>query len=474
MQRIFGCIIVLHFCFMMNGQQNSTLFLMHATPQANFVNPAVRNYCTWMLGLPVISSFHVEYGNPSFTFKALKKQSNNTFLLDGNQILNKLGRINYLTTELHTNLFFLSFWRKDNFFTFSINEKADLFLTYPRDLMAIGVKGNTQFEGQTADLNHVGVFLNYRREYAIGMARRSSDDFVWGIRGKWLFGKMNTSTVQSQNSLYTAPATFDLDLNVLWRLNTTLPIRVETSPDDSVIAIHSDVKIGKILLERHNVGLAFDLGFIHYHNDDVTIAGSILDIGAIRWSSNGYSFTDNGHYVYQGPLTDTVTANYFNQLKSAFKDKLQIRATHKSYVSFLNPMVYMGVTYKLKDDLDVGGLVSGRINRYRITSGLTLSVNKDFNRSTAVSLSWSYIYKSIKNVGAGIKLGTSPLQFYAVSDNIFGLIKPLDTNNINLRFGLQFSFGCSEEKLSKVCGCGWVDEENNRRERIKRMKRMKK
>jgi hypothetical protein len=154
---------------------------MQATPQANFVNPAVRNECKWMLGLPVISSVHLEFGNPSFTvMEVLHKQPDNTYLFDGNSVMSKLGRTNYLNTEAHTNLFFLSFWKKDNFYTLSVNEKADLFLTYPHDLFAIAWKGNTQFEGQHADLSRTGIFLNYRREYAFGIAKLVQNNLVLG------------------------------------------------------------------------------------------------------------------------------------------------------------------------------------------------------------------------------------------------------------------------------------------------------
>src|SRR5208282_5712086 len=86
----------------LEGQQDATLFFMHSTPQANFVNPAVRNDCKWMLGLPVLSSFHVEYGNSGFSVMQLIHNLPDSTI----QSLN-LNPINYITTELYINLFFL-------------------------------------------------------------------------------------------------------------------------------------------------------------------------------------------------------------------------------------------------------------------------------------------------------------------------------------------------------------------------------
>ncbi len=49
------------------AQQNNTLFFMHSLPEANFINPAVQINCGIFIGLPLVSSFHMNIANSGFT-----------------------------------------------------------------------------------------------------------------------------------------------------------------------------------------------------------------------------------------------------------------------------------------------------------------------------------------------------------------------------------------------------------------------
>lgn len=451
---------------------------MQNTPQANFVNPAVTNECNLLLGLPVISSVHLNLGHSGFSFnQVLKKQGDGTYLFDGNSVMSKLGNRNYFDTEIHTNLLFVGFWIKENYITFTVNEKADLFITYPGDLFSVGWKGNTQFEGETAKFSGTAGLFNYRREYAVGIARKNESDVWLGARAKLLFGKLNTTFTKSKIDLYTDPTTFDLTFNSDWQMNTSMPITVNETDSGTVESVDFEGNAVDILLNRKNIGFATDLGFIKELNEDVTLSGSILDLGFISWRDNGYAFQQKGNYTYDGPLGDTIDdENYFDDLTRVVQEEFGITAQPKTYTQFLSPRIYFGGTYRLKDDLNAGLLLTSKITRFRITSGLTLSLNKAFTDWFSGSLSLSYMYRDIKNVGAGFKLGRKPLQFYMVTDNIIAAFSPYSVRNVNLRFGLQLNFGCDKNSgkgSSKGCGCAGMDDSSKHQERIKKLVRKK-
>lgn len=440
------------------AQQNSTLSFLPGASQANILNPAVVNDCNLIIGLPVLSSVHLNAGNSGFSYNQLATKKS-------------IPNVSYFDSEFHTNLLFAGFWAKENFLTFSVNEKADLFMTYPGDMYAIIQGGNSQFEGETANLGKSGVFLNYRREYAAGIARQTKSGLQWGARGKLLFGKLNTTMTQSKIDLYTDPVTFDLTFHSDWSMNTSLPINVPVNTSGYAESVeYNDTPVTRILMNRQNIGFAADLGFIKEIDDLITISGSIIDLGFISWKTNGISFSQDGSYTYKGPIGDSIdNENYMENLTRIITEEFGVTAAPGSYMQPLSPRVYFGATYRLRDDLNAGILGTAKINRYKITKGITLSLNKQFSEKFSGSVSYSYLYNSLKNLGLGVKLGKNPLQFYAASDNILGFFNLASTHSANIRFGLQLNFGCDRETKFGGCGCEGMQNAANHRQKMNKI-----
>ncbi|MFO7657601.1 MAG: hypothetical protein R6W78_11075, partial [Bacteroidales bacterium] len=64
-------LILLSLCFPVMGQQSHTLYFLHNVPQSNLLNPAVQNECKLFIGLPLISSLHINLANSGFTYNQL-------------------------------------------------------------------------------------------------------------------------------------------------------------------------------------------------------------------------------------------------------------------------------------------------------------------------------------------------------------------------------------------------------------------
>lgn len=448
------------------SQQSNTLFFMHSVPQSNFINPAVQAECRWFIGLPVLSSVHFNLAHNGFTVNhLLESQEEGIYTLDAENLVKKLAQTNYLSTEIYTHLLAIGHKRNDYYFTFSIRERNDFISFYPKDLFAFVYKGNTQFEGEWMSLKGTGIQFNHFREYAIGVSKKYDDNRTFGIRGKILFGKLNLNTRRSDIGLFTAPNTFDLIFVNDIIVNASLPVSLEIDASGNYnITDEYYTSISDIIFNRRNYGLAFDAGFIYKYDENITISGSILDVGAIYYRTDLTNYDVEGEFFYDGPLWDTIPAeSYLEDMVNTFTDGSIIE--NRPYIYALQPKIMIGASYKLNNKINLGGLIAGKIYKQKIQSGLILSANSRFARYFSLNLSWSYIHRSINNIGLGLAVGRAPLQFYIISDNVPGMIWLQSSKNINLRFGLNIIFGCYRKENIKGCGCYWLQEEEERRER---------
>jgi hypothetical protein len=449
------------------SQQNNTLFFMHSIPQSNFLNPAVQQDCRLFIGLPVISSVHVNAANSGFTLnQLLEKQPDSSYRIDADYMADKLARRNFLATELHTTLLALGLRHNAYYFTFSINEKNNALVFYQRNLVLLALEGNTQFEGERLSLQSTGVFFNHYREYALGVSKQLDDAKTFGVKAKLLFGKLNAETRKMNASLYTADSTFDLFFDTDIRMNASLPYSMVADGSGSYeLAEIYDAPLIDYILNRSNPGFAIDLGFIYRYSDAIVFSGSLLDLGFIRYASHLTNYSLTGNFQYDGPLEDSViTDDYFSSMFNSMNVNMEDRLATDPYYHFLTPRILLGASYEISPKININALWYNRFHQMKYQTGFMISALARPLKSLETSLSWSYMNRSALNLGVGIAYGRSPLQFYIVSDNILAPLFPMSTRNLNLRFGLNIIVGCSARaKDIKGCGCYWLQQAEEKR-----------
>lgn len=455
------------------GQQNQHLFHMHYLGESNFMNPAVQSECKWFVGLPIASSIHVNYANSAFTYHQLvQNSSDSTYFLNIDRVVDHAGRRSLIGTEFHTSLLALGYNHNEYYFTFSIIEKVNAPITVSQDMLTLAWNGNASFEGEEANLKGTSTYAKYYREYAVGVSKENSQGNYFGIKAKLLFGKVNAAIPKMNVGLFTDENTFDLTLDADVQMNISGPFIVESSSGDGDnflgnVNISRDEGISEkdILLNRKNWGFAFDAGFIYNYSSRITLSGSILDLGFIRWRSYMSNLNAETQYVYRGALVDG------GNFEESILDSIEYTITNEPYFTFLPTKIYFGAEYAINDKLSGRGLISSTIYRTKFTPAFTLSLDYNPFGYFHVIGGYSMFYRSFNNFGFGLAMGRGPIQFYAISDNVLGIIRPLDTRNINLRFGLNINLGC-EIKESKprsystgknVCKVYDKAEERNKR-----------
>lgn len=461
----------------LSAQQSNTLFFMHDIPESNFINPAVQGRCGVFVGLPAVSSLHLHASNSGFTLnQLLNKQEGGGYSVDAEHALSRLGRSNLLTTEFYATWLAIGVQRNDWYFTFTIQEKNNLAAAYSRDLVAFGLKGNTQFEGQWIDMHGTGAYFNHMREFALGVSKVKSRSLTVGLKAKLLFGKLNVTTGRSQIGLFTAENTFDLlfDMDAGFRSSMPYSLVPETGNAYRVDNVYGGT-FSSYFFNRRNPGLAVDLGFIYRQSDRLTLSGSLLDVGAVWYRSNRTDYHVEGQYLYQGPAMDSaISETFFWDVFDALNENLDFTLGQNSYVYLLDPRLYLGATYKINDRVEAHALVYNRLLPRKLQTSATVSLSAKFMKTGQASVSWSYMNRSLANVGIGIAAGDQPVQVYLVSDNLLGFFIPMYTKNVNLRFGINLRFGCNNRQSDtfiKDCGCAWYQDAEKRERRIANLRK---
>jgi hypothetical protein len=434
------------------AQQSHTMYLMHYLPESNLMNPAVPISCKWYIGLPVVSSVHLNYANSSFSFNTLfNKTGKGIYESNIDKAVKSLHFRNYIGTELQLQLFALGYRKDDYSFVFTITEKNNLSITYPQKPVKLLWGGNTQFEGAKAGFRGTGLYFMHYREYALAVSKCTSDGVYFGARAKLLFGKLNISSRSTDISLFTDATSYNLTFDGELLARSSLPLTIDMSDNQiNGITYNDNVSPLKLALNRKNPGFAIDAGIIYPYSDKIELSASVIDLGFIRWRSNLNTIEGKGNFFYDGPdWQNNNTETYFRNLRNEFTDSMRLEVRQQKYTTFLPPRMLAGATYQVNNFLLAGLQAEAIFYRTKIIPSLTISAQAKPLNNVHVIASYSLQYYDPKCLGLGFVFGRNPVQFYIISDDVPAMIWPLSARNINLRFGLNINLGCRIKEPSK-------------------------
>jgi hypothetical protein len=466
--------IILAVALPVRAQQNNTLFFMHSLPEANYLNPAIQIECGIFIGLPLVSSFHMNFANSGFTAgKAITLYTDGSVRRKPSLHIPAFPGKKYFLSEFHSVLFAAGIKRNEYYYSFTVTEKNNTHVGYTPDLIDFVYDGSDQFEGQLLSLNGTRASLSHLREYAFGVSKEYSTRLTVGIKAKLLFGKFNFNTGNSSFGLFIEQGTQNILFDLEGGYNSSIPWGLEErAPGVYRFDELYEASLISRLMNRQNPGLAFDVGIIFKYDDRWTFSGSLLDVGFIRYRSNLGNYTIEGEESYTGPfgqgqVTDAYLWDVFDEWNLNMNESL----TADPYFYFLDPRMYLGATRNLNNRYNLNFLLYNRLLPGKLQTGVTISLLTNPEKAFQATTSWSYMNGSFLNLGAGFRYGRRPVQIYAVSDNILGFILPLSAKNVNLRMGLNLNFGCNKTITNiNDPGCSWISEKRIKKERVKREK----
>lgn len=440
----------------LSAQSEGTLTFMNSLPQVVINNPALVPNYKITIGLPG-SSIMGYYANNAFSYNDMISHVNDSVKADLSKLSKTLKPRNYITQALQVDLLRLGIRINSKLYvTLNSTAKAYNREMLPKDLVQIFVNGNTASIGGTETLSPKAESFSLI-ETAIGGAYQVDKKLTVGARIKYINGLTNVTTESSTLNLSTDKSTY--------ALTASAGMDVRTSGIYNLTQSNYDLgsNIGKYF---SNFGLAMDIGATYKVLDRLTVGASFIDIGSIHWKNNTYGYTldpAKASYTFQGVDLGKVL-NGDNSYLSALGDSLQNRFKVKegnidSYNTPLPAKMYLTGMYEVVKNFTVGGVFYTEKFRERISTSLTIGVNKHFGKVFSASGSYSMVSNTYNNFGLGMSLNLSPIQLYIVGDNLLGTAMVKDVNSFvsqtkffNVRMGLNFVIGFDKKDQSDGSG----------------------
>ncbi len=448
---ILALIITLFWTAYSYSQQNNTLFLMHQLPQANIVNPAIPIECKLFVGLPGIGSTHINAYSTGFSVNdVLVPHTGDSLRFDPDRAISNFRKNEIVAAEAHLSLISVGFKYKRNYFTFGINEKANVYTILNKNTLMLINGGNTQFEGRNVRMHGTRVNAMHYREYALGWAREIDEKWSLGFRFKMLYGKANFYSKPIKIDLYTDQNTFDTYVSGSGVFYSSLPIEYLADTDRRIEGTENiETTPRDYIMNKSNRGFAVDLGFIYKFNEYTTLSGSALDIGSISWKTNSARLSSIGSVDITGTAIEEGLGNA-SEIADSLENVFTPRVYNVEYISPLVPRIYVGLSQYITSWFDFGTVINTELYKNRVRSTMSFVGNLYMLDNVYTSLSYTVQNKEFNNIGVGLGARFGVWHFHAITDNLTGMFNLTNTRNVNLRFGFGLFFGCGRKiKIKK-------------------------
>ncbi len=437
MKNIFLLLLGVCFVSYSQAQQELGTHFMQGYWQSTNTNPSFMPNSRIVIGLPGVYN-NLLVTNVTFS-DILVEDENGNNRIDVKNAISQLGDNNFIREDLDIETVSVG-WQLGNLML-SIGHKLrfNSFINYPKAFPQLVWEGNAQFVGQTVEFSP-DIQASAYHEIALGGAYRLGNISIGG-RVKLLSGVSDVSTDRTQLSLYTSDDIYQLNLDADFRVNTSGAL-FYNGFDDLVIDFNFGRFETKNFLSK-NSGIAFDLGASAQFGK-LGLAASVIDIGEITWKDEVKNYSLLGDYEYEGLDIAREVLEDSTDIGSAL-DTLQAiyepTETTNSYRTKLPGRVYLSATYQLSEKLQLGGLFY--TERFRGENFPAVAVSAQYKLNKFLQFGGLYAFRNdtFDNLGVNAAVTVGPVQIVAATDNILTAFQVNNSNNANVRLGINLAFG---------------------------------
>lgn len=325
---------------------------------------------------------------------------------------------------------------------FSIGHSARVIgsLNFPKDTYTLLKDGNAKFIGQEVS---VGVALQGTsfNQYALGVSYGTSAARI-GVRAKFLTGSQDVSTEEFGVRLFTDDDIYQLRFTNNYIINSS---SLFTFNDLDDFSFDFDRNVVNTLFTQ-NIGLGFDIGMSFKISDSSMFAVSVYDIGKITWKDNVTNYRSRGGFSFDGiDIADYIGNESVVELRDSLLNLLEFDETQEAYTSSLPLQFNISFLHHLNDRLDLDAAFNlANFNSFSYYN-LRLGAFYKFSKQARLGVSYSYNQQEIINLGLSGVFMVGPLQLFARTDNLLGVINPIKNGYTNGFIGLNLLFGSPDD-----------------------------
>ncbi len=425
------------------AQHDLGLYSMQMVPQRTFQNPAFIPQQKFYLGLPVLSGLQSSFSAPFSYNDVIERDRYDSVTF---RIGNFLSRIDkYDRFRLYTDLDLLTLGTRvaggKFYLGFSIRERVSQHLMIPANLGNLLWYGNAapQLFGRYANIAPSVNFTAFDEWAASFSGYAWKKKITWGGRLKYLSGRFNATTVKSRFDVYTDTNTYHLFMQSDFELRTS-------GLDD--IDTYFDQPVSRLVFPG-NHGFGIDAGVTCQVNRHLGLNASVLDVGFIRWKSRTATIISRHPeeiFEFDGfSLQDFIDMcsdlNMVGQkITDSIFDLVEIDTLYsQSYTSWLPVRYNLGATWSVNDHHHFNLLLNGVSYNRHFSPGLSASWYYQLPRILGLMVSYNVYDRRFTNVGFGLSVSAGPVQLYALTDNLTGLLFYHRTRGYSFHFGINIA-----------------------------------
>lgn len=419
----------------LNAQQELGLFYMQDLFQSQEINPA---FAAERKGLTVaLPSLYFNLDLPVAYNDVVEQNEDGDNIISIDKLLAESASEDRLLSHVHLQTLGAGFnllgWRWSVQHQVKLNE----FLEYPREMLDIGWNGNAAYIGQTVPIGPEFQLVAHN-EFSLAAAKKLGKLGI-GVRAKYLTGIGDASTSRTDATLFTSDDVYQLELTTDYQVNSSAFVRIEEIDDVEVDIDNYDWED----VITSNAGWGLDIGLTYDLTEKLQLSASVMDIGQIQWDEQVENYTSQGTTSYDGLFFEDI----FNTDSLDFQDAIdtldaifEFEETNNSYSTDLPMRLYLGGQWSLNEQLSLGAVFL--LESFRERNFYGFSVGGDFQPLSWLTVGGSYAwrYERFDNLGLRVGVTLGPVQFYALTDNIIGAIRPDEAASGNGRIGLNLDF----------------------------------